>query len=77
MAIKVEAIVVEIVGLNGTLLKNAAPLRAEVVLTHVMGKWPLAIGLRVAPAEQPWGPIRRDGCLRVLARTGRVDYRRS
>ena len=36
-----------------------------------------AIGQRVAPAEQPWGPIRRDGCLRVLARTGRADCRRS
>ena len=43
----------------------------------VMGQWPLAIGQRVAPAEQPWGPIRRDGCLRVLARTGRADCRRS
>ena len=42
-----------------------------------MGQWPLAIGQRVAPAEQPWGPIRRDGCLRVLARTGRADCRRS
>ena len=31
----------------------------------------------VAPAEQPWGPIRRDGCLRVLARTERADCRRS
>ena len=32
---------------------------------------------QVAPAEQLWGPIRRDGCLRVLARTGRADCRRS
>ena len=32
---------------------------------------------QVAPAEQLWGSIRRDGCLRVLARTGRADCRRS
>ena len=36
----------------------------------------MAIGQRVAPAEQPWDPIRRDDCLRVLARTGRADCRR-
>ena len=50
---------------------------AELGAAGVMGQWPLAIGQRVAPAEQPWGPIRRDGCLRVLARTGRADCRRS
>ena len=32
---------------------------------------------QVAPAEQLWGPIMRDGCLRVLARTGRADCSRS
>jgi hypothetical protein len=46
-----------------------------VLTSPKMGKWPLAIGHRVAPAEKPWGPIRHDGCLRVLARTGRVDCR--
>jgi len=58
-------------------IRSAAGYNAALSGAPVNGKWPLLANGQVAPAEQLWGPIRRDGCLRVLARTGRADCRRS